>query len=189
MVIENEYNLDINTFNFFSSYISAFNTKIALVITFFGSWYFLVPANIVVIHYLIKQNRWQYSLILAVLSLLSLLSGFILKEIFHRPRPLVPIIAGADGYSFPSGHSLGSFTFCGVLIFAILRSTIAGFMKCVLSILILLVALLIGLSRIYLHVHFASDVLGSLLITIAWLSLSFITIQLIEKKIQCMSSK
>ncbi len=184
IVIENEDNLDVNTFNFFYSYISAFNTKVALVITFFGSWYFLVPANILVIVYLIKKNKQQYSLIAAILSILSFLSGLFIKDIFRRHRPLVPVVAGVDGYSFPSGHSLGAFTFCGVIIFIIFRSTIPGFIKWLLSILILVFTLLIGLSRIYLHVHFASDVLGSLLIAIMWLSLTFITIQLVEKNIK-----
>ena len=93
----------------------------------------------------------------------------------------MPLISGAGGYSFPSGHSLGGFTFSGVSIYLLWKSTLQPYQKWILSLFSLTLAILIGLSRIYLRVHFASDVLGSLLVTIVWLSLTFILLETIEK--------
>ena len=56
------------------------------------------------------------------------------------------------------------------------------YLKWLLSFFLIFFALLIGLSRIYLRVHFASDVLGSLLVTIVWLTLTFILLETIEKR-------
>ena len=123
----------------------------------------------------------------AIVALVSLLSGWLLKDIFQRPRPIQPLISGAGGYSFPSGHSLGGFTFSGVLIYLLWNSTIRTSLKWILSLALSVFALLIGLSRIYLRVHFASDVLGSLLVTIVWLSLTFIVLETIDKTNQTAS--
>ena len=120
----------------------------------------------------------------AIVASVSLLSGWLLKDIFHRTRPISPLISDAGGYSFPSGHSLGGFTFSGVLIYLLLLTSIPNYLKWILSVLLILFAFLIALSRIYLRVHFASDVFGSLLVTIVWLSLTFILLETIEKRIQ-----
>jgi len=112
----------------------------------------------------------------------SLLLGWILKPLFHRSRPGLPLVGGAGGYSFPSGHALGGFIFCGVLLLLLWKSRINFYLKWILTFFIFAFGLIIGISRIYLHVHYATDVLGSLFITLAWFSLSYIFFRLIFKQ-------
>jgi undecaprenyl-diphosphatase len=182
VVFENDNLFDLNVFKFIASYESPAITKIAKFVTNFGSGFFLIPAFLTIIFYLKKVKKIQEAIMVAIVASVSLLSGWLLKDIFHRARPISPLIYGAGGYSFPSGHSLGGFTFSGVLIYLLLLSSIPSYLKWTLSVLLILFAFLIALSRIYLRVHFASDVFGSLLVTIVWLSLTFILLETTEKK-------
>jgi undecaprenyl-diphosphatase len=182
VVVENENNFDYKVFRVIASYTSPFKTKVALFITFFGTGYFLIPAYILTILYYARQKMNGQAIVVGIVAVISLLSGWAFKDIFHRPRPLLPLISGAGGYSFPSGHSLGGFTFSGVIIYLLWRTTIPKYLKWTLSILLVLFAFLIGLSRIYLRVHFASDVMGSLLLTLVWLSISFIFLKAFENR-------
>jgi len=181
VVVEKGTYFDTLVFKYVASFKSPFNTQLAQIVTFFGTGTFLIPAYLVIVWYYRKIKKKQEAMMVAIVALISLLSGWLLKDIFQRPRPIQPLITGAGGYSFPSGHSLGGFTFSGVLIYVLWNSTIRKSLKWILSIALFLFALLIGLSRIYLRVHFASDVLGSLLVTIIWLSLTFIVLETIEK--------
>ena len=182
IVIEKEGSFDTHVFTYISSFTTPFITRAAMIVTNFGSGYFLIPAYLCIIFYHIKNKKNQVAILVAIVATVSLLSGWLLKDLFHRPRPELPLISGAGGYSFPSGHSLGGFTFSGVLIYLIWRTSLSPFLKWIFSILLVIFSLLIGLSRIYLRVHFASDVLGSLLVTVVWLSLTFIIMETIEKK-------
>ena len=184
IVIENDTLFDARVFNFIASYESPTLTKVVRVITNFGTGFFLIPAYVIIIFYLKTTKKNQEAIMVTIVATVSLLSGWLLKDIFHRTRPLSPLISGVGGYSFPSGHSLGGFTFSGVLIYLLLRSSIPNYLKWILSFLLILFAFSIAFSRIYLRVHYASDVLGSLLVTIVWLSLCFILLETIEKKVQ-----
>jgi undecaprenyl-diphosphatase len=184
VVIENDTLFDVRVFNFIASYDSPTITKVVRIVTNFGTAFFLIPAYLTIIFYLKYKNKIQEALMVAIVATVSLLSGWLLKDIFHRTRPVSPLVTGAGGYSFPSGHSLGGFTFSGVLIYLIVHSSIPTYLKWILSFLLILFAFAIALSRIYLRVHYASDVLGSLLVTIVWLSLTFILLETIEKRIE-----
>ena len=182
IVIENKDQVDFRIFRWVSSFVSPFHTKIALFVTFFGSANFLVPAYLVIIFYYLYLKKKREAILIFIVAVISVLSIFILKDIFHRHRPLSPLIPGVTGYSFPSGHSLSGFTFSGMMIYLIFKSTIRLYLKWIFAILLILLAFLIALSRIYLRVHFPSDVIGGLLVTTVWLSLTFIVVTTIERK-------
>jgi len=129
--------------------------------TFLGSASFLVPAALVVAGVLCRGRRHTME---SVTVLLTLAGGWILDEIlkaaFHRARPEGLRMVVVSGWSFPSGHSMVSFAFYGLLgylLWANLRGKkrrIAGAIGAV------VVAVLIGISRIYLGVHYPSDVVA-----------------------------
>ena len=96
-------------------------------------------------------------------------------------RPPYPLVTGAGGYSFPSGHALGGFIFTGVIIYLIWKTSKKIHIKCIMSILFAAFGFLIGLSRIYLHVHYATDVAGSLLVALTWLSMTYLCFRIIYK--------
>jgi undecaprenyl-diphosphatase len=91
-----------------------------------------------------------------------------LKHAFHRPRPVAFFGAAPSSYSFPSGHALGSFCFYGMLaaiLAAPARGRVAKF--CVWTAAVLLVGM-IGFSRIYLGVHYPSDVIAGYCAAAVW---------------------
>ncbi len=167
---EKENIVDYMGFLFFKPLISSTSTKIANLVTFFGTGTFLVPSYLLIIVFLIRNNRSKSAMMISAVAVSGLLLGWILKDIFHRSRPLHHLVSGAGGYSFPSGHAFGGFIFTGILLYLIWQSGKSFPLKWLLSVLIFCFGMLIGLSRIYLHVHYTTDVLGSLLMATLWLS-------------------
>ncbi|KKC46888.1 MULTISPECIES: phosphatase PAP2 family protein [unclassified Paenibacillus] len=102
----------------------------------------------------------------------SSLLNVLLKLIFHRARPDVHRIIDAAGYSFPSGHSMAAFTLYGVTIYFLWKHLARSWMKAAAVSAGIVMILMIGISRIYLGVHYPSDVLGGYLISAAWLTAS-----------------
>jgi membrane-associated phospholipid phosphatase len=115
-----------------------------------------------------------------VVAISSLLLMFCLKFIFHRDRPLTPLLDAAQGYSFPSGHALNSITFYGLIIFIVWQNEKNNFLKWLLTILLVLLIIFIGISRVYLRVHYASDVLAGFSVGLMWLLLSLWVLNKIE---------
>lgn len=179
MVLENENWLDQWAFALLAGITNSSVTQVMLFITFFGSSYFLMPAYLILIGYflLFKKNR-KLSLDVAAVGITSTIILFSLKAIFHRNRPLDPLVQKVNGFSFPSGHSFSSFTFLGLLIYILWNTTMNPVLRWVLSILFFLFAAAIALSRVYLHVHFASDVLAGFFLCLVWLT---ITLSVLKK--------
>jgi undecaprenyl-diphosphatase len=115
--------------------------------------------------------RWRRAMLWMVVTILgALVLDLSLKYAFHRHRPTPFFVSVPHTYSFPSGHSLFSFCFYGVLAGLLtrrLKSTIARVLIWTLA--ALLVAA-IGLSRIYLGVHYPSDVIAGYLAASLWVS-------------------
>lgn len=146
--------------------ISDFATPIAKFITNFGGAIFLIIATII-LFILIKNKKIGFSIIsnLVIVTILNQL----LKNILQRPRPNEFRIIEETGYSFPSGHSMVSMAFYGYLIYLIYRYVKNKYVKWALIVLLSILICTIGISRIYLGVHYTSDVLGGFLISISYL--------------------
>lgn len=142
-------------------------------VTFLGNHNFLVPVNLLLIIYFffIKKHKW-YSIKVPVIALGGLLLMTLLKQLFNRPRPLIPLLEPVKGLSFPSGHAMMSVTFYGLLILLVWEYITNRFWKWLLTSLLVILILLIGFSRIYLRLHYFSDVMAGFAAGIIWLSLS-----------------
>jgi undecaprenyl-diphosphatase len=105
---------------------------------------------------------------------------FLLKYLFKRKRPLSPLLKAARGLSFPSGHAIMAVTFYGLLLYILMHSVSASWLKLVITVAIILIILLIGLSRVYLRVHYASDVLAGFIIGFLWLAISLSVLNVVE---------
>lgn len=173
--------IDSSAFLFFKPITSPDHTRIARFITFFGTGSFLIPCYMILVFYLVKRDYKKYAIMVALIAVPSLLLGWLLKVIFHRSRPPYPLVDGAGGYSFPSGHALGGFIFCGILLFIVWKTRNNFYSKWVLSLLVTAFGIGIGISRIYLHVHYATDIIGSFFITLAWFSFFYIFFRIIYK--------
>ena len=152
--------------------------------SFFGTHKFFIPANIFLIFYflLIRKRSW-FSIRVATIALSSLGLMFLLKYLFHRKRPLYPLKT-AKGLSFPSGHAIMSVTFYGLLIYIISETIKDKSLKWPLIISLCIFIQLIGFSRVYLRVHYASDVAVGYITGFLWLQTSLKLLQQTENYIQ-----
>ena len=141
-------------------------TPIAKIITFFGSAYWLIGLSIFLL--LIIRNR-KIGISISINLGLAALTNFLLKQILQRPRPIGHRIIDESGYSLPSGHSMVSMAFYGFLIYLVYKKVENIHLKSFLIALLLLLIINIGISRIYLGVHYTSDVIAGFLVAISYL--------------------
>lgn len=157
------------------SYVQSFEspavTAIMKCFTFIGS----APAvgvlsvGVLFLLYKVFKHRSELVLFLAVVGGEALLN-LVLKQLFHRARPTLHRLIEETGYSFPSGHSMTAFAFYGVVAFLLWRHIDSRMGRGLLIVFSLVMTLLIGISRIYLGVHYPSDVLGGYLASAFWLA-------------------
>ena len=153
--------------------ISDFATPIAKFITNFGGAIFLVIATITL--FIVIRNKKIGISILCNLAIVTVLNQLI-KRILQRPRPTEYRIIEETGYSFPSGHSMVSMAFYGYLIYLIYKYVKNKYVKWGEIVLLSILICSIGVSRIYLGVHYTSDVLGGFLVSISYLVLFISTV-------------
>jgi undecaprenyl-diphosphatase len=91
------------------------------------------------------------------------------------------LIGPLKNFSYPSGHATSGFIFYGLLVYLVWKTNIPKPYKWLTSSILILFSLLIGFSRIYLRVHYASDVVAGFCIGLAWLALSIWLIEQIRK--------
>lgn len=129
-----------------------------------------------------KNTRKMGLCVFLCLAATAIVNNLILKEIFDRTRPFVAdpsielIIKAPGDASFPSGHTASSFT-AATAIFLYDRKK--GFYA-------YLYALLMGLSRIYLHVHYATDVIGGIIVGVVMAKLVIVGFEKVEMKVHSM---
>jgi undecaprenyl-diphosphatase len=174
--------LDDNVFNYLATHVSPRHTQVMEFITFLATPNFLIPANLILIAYFlfIKKHRW-YSIQIPVVAIGGLILMVLLKDIFSRPRPLIPLLEPARGFSFPSGHAMMSFAFYGLLIYMVYKNVRNSYLKWCLIVLLFILIFLIGLSRVYLRVHYASDVIAGFAAGFIWVVLSLYIVNRVEK--------
>lgn len=161
------YRLDEIGYNIVSKYLISDNTiTIAKCITQLGGAVCIITIAIILL--LVMKNKKIGLYIFANLGIATILNQ-ILKNIFQRPRPTGFRIINETGYSFPSGHSMVSMAFYGFLIYLIYKNVKNKYLKCGLIATLGVLITLIGISRIYLGVHYTSDVLAGFLISISYL--------------------
>jgi membrane-associated phospholipid phosphatase len=175
VVLENSQSLDQWGWNLVAPLRSPDMTEFMQVITLMGSWYFLLPAYLLLIlWFLFYRKRRSLSLDIFSIAVTSTVVMFTVKAIFKRERPMEPLLHAVPGFSFPSGHSFSSFTFFGLLVYIIADSKKTPIaLKWLGGALCLLLAAIIATSRVYLKVHYPSDVIAGFLLCLIWLGISF----------------
>ena len=145
--------------------------RIMIVITDlgFGSTYFLLI--IAVLFLLASRRRWLALRILIICLAGGVVLNYVLKNLFERVRPDFLRVVDAAGYSFPSGHAMVSLCFYGMVGFLVARSLKHGSQRLAVLITVSLLVAAIGISRIYLGVHYASDVVAGYAAGFMWLTL------------------
>lgn len=119
---------------------------------------------IVLVILLLLIFKGKDRLLILFSSLASVISNQLIKHIIMRPRPDVLKLIEQGGYSFPSGHSMIAIAVYGLLLYFVNVKIKNKYLKYGLSFLLVLLILSIGISRIYVGVHYASDVFGGFLL-------------------------
>lgn len=157
---------DTNIYNAISIVKNDVVTTIFKVITELGSAKILII--IALSSLVVVKNKKTGIAICINLASIGLLNQ-ILKNIIQRPRPEGFRLVEESGYSFPSGHSMASMAFYGLIIYFIYKNIKNKTVRNSICIALSALIFFIGISRIYLGVHYASDVLAGFLISIAYL--------------------
>ncbi len=123
----------------------------------------------VILTVLFRKKRWGNYIFINLVVIF--LSNQLLKNIVARPRPEGFRLVEESGYSFPSGHSMVSMAFYGFFVYLIFKKVKNPYLKWSSMIVISFIITAIGLSRIYLGVHYASDVIAGFCISISYLIL------------------
>ena len=154
--------------------------SIIIPITYSGNVQTVVLIGVILI--LWKTTRKTYGIPFAIVSLSSTLVYKLVKSIFRRPRPNLAVrLIEQGGYSFPSGHSMNCLVCYGFLIYLINRHCENKKLAQVLTDILTLMIICIGLSRIYVGVHFPTDVLGGWSLGMAYLMMAIIVYERICK--------
>ncbi|MEX2462390.1 MAG: phosphatase PAP2 family protein [Paenibacillaceae bacterium] len=167
----------VNFDNRISAYIQGLQsvglTSVMKFFTFIGSGTVvaIIVIIVMILFYVVLKHRSELVLFIGVV-IGSALLNVVLKVVFHRARPTIKRLIEESGYSFPSGHSMAAFTLYGILTFLLWKHISSSKGRSLFIIFSIMMTTLIGVSRIYLGVHYPSDVLGGFLASGTWLIFS-----------------
>lgn len=171
---ESIVSFDYKFINFMNRYNNDTISSLFIFITNFGDFY--IPLFILFCIFVFVKNKW-YFFVESGGYLLAGIITYISKLLASRPRPIEALIKIPSSFSFPSGHTLTSIVFYGLLFYLIsIRSS--KLVKIISFILALLIICVVAISRIYLGVHYFTDVVGGFIIGIPCLMM---IINIIEK--------
>lgn len=172
IVLEREEDIDLFVFHFLQEHIIRSKvTDFMSAITNFASTSFiqiLFPL-LLVLFVILKMYRKAIFIFVTGIGGLLLIHG--MKLFFARPRPPYPLIGKEETFSFPSGHATFSFIFYGTLAYFIWLTNLPKIWKWIAMIFLISLSIIIGFSRVYLRVHYPSDVLGGFCLGYSWLFL------------------
>lgn len=144
------------------------STLVALfkVVTLAGNVVFLALFTVAVALYLLRRRLFNEAALFCVAALGIEILNPVLKLLFHRPRPKLAYVH-IDTYSFPSGHAAGASAIYAVALYLLARRA-APRWRVLCAIAYVALVVVIGFSRLFLEVHYLSDVLGGVSLGTAW---------------------
>jgi undecaprenyl-diphosphatase len=151
---------------------SPFLTGVMKTFTFIGSTPIVIILSLFILFFLyyVLHHRLELILFIATVGGSAVLNG-ILKQVFHRVRPELHRLISVSGYSFPSGHAMNAFTVYGIITFLLWRHIPSKLGRSILVLISVVMIATIGVSRIYLGVHYPSDIIGGYFASGFWLAI------------------
>lgn len=161
---------DLHVSAFVQSFETPALTKVAKFFTTIGSVKFsiIITVSLMLFLYFILRHRMELVFLCGVVGGSAVLN-MILKMVFHRERPTIHRLIEETGFSFPSGHSMGAIALYGALAFLLWRHIHTRSARLLLIVLSCFMIVLICTSRIYLGVHYPSDIIAALAVGGLWL--------------------
>lgn len=131
-------------------------------------------------YYFFRKRSWKFALQTAVVLILATLSNVVLKRVINRARPQLEHLVTVNTLSYPSGHSMSAMAFYGFLVYLVLRYAINRLVRLLLVTVLIVLILSIGISRIYLGVHFPSDVAAGFVGGLIWVTFCAVVFNVFE---------
>tara|TARA_R110000744_G_scaffold45528_7_gene101046 strand:+ start:1069 stop:1806 length:738 start_codon:yes stop_codon:yes gene_type:complete len=141
---------------------------------------YLIVLVIFLLLSLLVFKRWKYVVQATLVLALATVSNMMLKRFIDRARPGIEHLVSVETLSYPSGHAMSAMAFYGFLIFLVTKFKIHKIIKYALIAILILLILSIGISRIYLGVHFPSDIAGGFIAGFIWVVFCVLVFDLIE---------
>jgi undecaprenyl-diphosphatase len=172
--------IDLQTNFWVTSIQTGSVTAIAIVIAYIFDTTSLAAISLILAVYLFYRNYRKYSILLLAAMGGDALIVFIAKTVVHSPRPLNGLFYDT-GFSFPSGHTTASIVFCGLLTYLAWQHWKSPKAKTVSSTLSITTISIVAFDRVYLNVHWFSDVVGGCLLGLFWLTFTLWVFRYVEK--------
>ena len=141
------------------------NTRIVEKITYLGGPRIATILSIIVSLYMFIRHNFKAGIWSASTLVIGNLINVLAKNLIQRPRPSDKLVA-IGGYSFPSGHTFGTALFIFFVVFLIVPQIKDVTLRRILTFLGFLWILIIALTRVYLHVHYPTDTIASILLVL-----------------------
>ena len=162
---------DVLISRYFISLRSDWLTSLMKNITQFGGAEFGGVIVFVILLFLTLKKRYMHAIALTLAVSVSYFASLSVKHIFSRPRPLANPLVPEDGFSFPSSHATVGIALYGILMYFLISHFEKTWQKALVVIFGSALILAIGASRIYLAVHWPSDVIGGYIFGGLWLGI------------------
>lgn len=173
--------IDSQITDFIISFRTPARTKFFVWITHVGDIYgYMTIGGIFIFVSAVVFRSWKYIAQISVVLVLATLSNMILKRFVDRARPDIEHLVSVETLSYPSGHAMSAMAFYGFLIYLFYRFKMSPFLKGMGIVLLIFLILSIGISRIYLGVHFPSDIAGGFIAGFIWVVFCALTFNIIE---------
>ena len=160
--------IDEFVYNIIVSFKCDVLTEILKFITFLANTKTIVVFNVILVLFILLTKKTKL-LLVTISSITSGITNKLIKHIFKRPRPTGLKLISQGGYSFPSGHTMISFLFYGMIIYLLYKHKVKYYKVFITLLAILMI--LVMISRIYLGVHYFSDIVGGACVGIIILSI------------------
>lgn len=166
---------DDRIFEYVWSFRPDFDGFFLFITDFGGVWAYVVATAIVTVFLFWKFRHWKFVIQLLLVIIIAGLSNQFLKEVFQRARPSIEnMMISVETLSYPSGHAMCAMSYYGFLAYLIFHIKMKKYLRwTIFTILVFLIAS-IGISRVYLGAHYASDVVAGYIAGIIWLMLCIV---------------
>jgi membrane-associated phospholipid phosphatase len=156
-------------------------TNYFLFVTYLGNAYgYLVVVVICLLVSMLAFKNWKYVAQTALVLVLASVSNMILKRFIGRARPGIEHLVSVETLSYPSGHAMSAMAFYGFVIYLFYRFKMNTLLKFGIITVLGVLILSIGISRIYLGVHFPSDIVGGFIAGLIWVVFCILIFDLVE---------
>ncbi len=172
---------DTKITDFVISYRRPILTQYFLFVTYVGDIYgYLIVLGVITIISTLVFKNWKYVAQVVLVLFLATVSNMILKRFIDRARPGIEHMVSVETLSYPSGHAMSAMAFYGFIIFLFYKFKMNRYLKFLVILVLALLILSIGISRIYLGVHFPSDIAGGYIAGFIWVVFCILVFDLVE---------